>query len=114
MGVAAGTLPLPVTFGLQYRLPKCCTTGVSKFPSSGFAACLRYFKTNRAFVPISITMAGRGLATVVFASGTDPQSEGDLTDGPPISTILAGLVVFLLFLWLMGSLVLWILRLFVG
>ncbi|XP_031495667.1 uncharacterized protein LOC116261176 [Nymphaea colorata] len=121
----SSSLPLPIRFGLGYRLPKCSTTGTSKFPCSGFAARLRCFKPNRACVPIRITMAGRGMTTVVFASGADPQSEGDLStskgeitrdssaDGLPIWTILAGLVVFLLLLWFVGSLVLWILRLFV-
>ncbi|KAL4186377.1 hypothetical protein AMTRI_Chr09g13810 [Amborella trichopoda] len=68
-------------------------------------------------------------AHIICALGNGPDSEGDKgksggsqiqakqeTDseaGPPLSTILAGVFVFLLFLWIVGSIVIWIFRLFI-
>ncbi|KAJ3682003.1 hypothetical protein LUZ60_014576 [Juncus effusus] len=52
----------------------------------------------------------------IFASETNPseRNENKPTDSPPLTTILAGIVVFLLFAWLLGSIALWIFSLIVN
>ncbi|RCV46750.1 hypothetical protein SETIT_9G556200v2 [Setaria italica] len=48
----------------------------------------------------------------LFASGRDDNSSSP--DGPPVLTILAGVIVFLLVLWVIGSIVTWIVGLVFG
>ncbi|XP_058225171.1 uncharacterized protein LOC131334253 isoform X2 [Rhododendron vialii] len=60
---------------------------------------------------------------VVFASNTNPPDQGSLKGksdgaatsdghhGPPFLTILAGVVVFLVLFWIIGSIVTWLLSL---
>ncbi|KAF7138211.1 hypothetical protein RHSIM_Rhsim07G0049900 [Rhododendron simsii] len=60
---------------------------------------------------------------VVFASNTNPPDQGPLKgksdgaatsdgrQGPPFLTILAGVVVFLIVFWIIGSIVTWLLSL---
>ncbi|CAD6201734.1 unnamed protein product [Miscanthus lutarioriparius] len=54
----------------------------------------------------------------LFASGRDSPSSGDdgssSPDGPPVLTIVAGVIVFLLVLWVIGSIVTWIVGLVFG
>ena len=42
------------------------------------------------------------------------KSNSSGSNNPPLATILAGIVVFLLFLWLVGSIALWIVGLIVN
>lgn len=57
--------------------------------------------------------------TIAFASNNDDPVRGDSKEeksdaqGPPFLTILAGLVVFLLVFWLLGSIVTWLFGLIV-
>ncbi|CAL9094908.1 unnamed protein product [Musa textilis] len=60
---------------------------------------------------------------IVFASdssNTEPtanekvDNSSNVGDGPPLPTILAGVVVFLLFCWAVGSIVLWLVGLIVN
>lgn len=54
------------------------------------------------------------------SSNTEPtanekvDSSSNVGDGPPLPTILAGVVVFLLFCWAVGSIVLWLVGLIVN
>ncbi|KAL6589723.1 hypothetical protein ACP70R_050248 [Stipagrostis hirtigluma subsp. patula] len=58
----------------------------------------------------------------LFASERDSPSTGtkqssssdDSSDGPPVLTILAGVIVFLLVLWVLGSIITWIVGLAFG
>ncbi|OEL22052.1 hypothetical protein BAE44_0016932 [Dichanthelium oligosanthes] len=56
----------------------------------------------------------------LFASGRDSPSTGtkqgssSSPDGPPVLTILAGVIVFLLVLWVIGSIFTWIVGLVFG
>ncbi|KAL6645415.1 hypothetical protein ACP70R_017023 [Stipagrostis hirtigluma subsp. patula] len=58
----------------------------------------------------------------LFASERDSPSTGskqssssdDSSDGPPVLTILAGVIVFLLVLWVIGSIIIWIVGLAFG
>ncbi|KAL3815027.1 hypothetical protein ACJIZ3_016295 [Penstemon smallii] len=52
----------------------------------------------------------------VFASNTNPpegSDEAKTAQGPPFLTILAGLVVFLVMFWIIGSIVTWLIGLIV-
>jgi hypothetical protein len=48
----------------------------------------------------------------LFASGRDDNSSSP--DGPPVLTILAGVIVFLLVIWVIGSTITWIVGLVFG
>lgn len=54
----------------------------------------------------------------LFASGRGSPSSSDdgssSPDGPPVLTIVAGVIVFLLVLWVVGSIVTWIVGLVLG
>jgi hypothetical protein len=54
----------------------------------------------------------------LFASGRDSPSSGDdgssSPDGPPVLTIVAGVIVILLVLWVIGSIATWIVGLVFG
>ena len=67
----------------------------------------------------------RGLSKVSASSANSPpnpnadkgkvtSSSSSVADGPPLATILAGVVVFLLFCWVVGSIIMWIVGLIVN
>lgn len=67
----------------------------------------------------------RGLSKVCASSVNPPpnpdadkgkatSSSSSVADGPPLATILAGVVVFLLFCWVVGSIIMWIVGLIVN
>ncbi|KAJ1298979.1 hypothetical protein BS78_01G496000 [Paspalum vaginatum] len=73
---------------------------------------------------ISLWTEHKGQPLFASASGRDSPSTGakrtgsgdssSSPDGPPVLTILAGLIVFLLVLWVIGSVITWIVGLAFG
>ncbi|KAL3516609.1 hypothetical protein ACH5RR_023511 [Cinchona calisaya] len=66
----------------------------------------------------SITLELRQKILPAYASKTNPSegSEGtsrETAQGPPFLTILAGFLVFLVICWIIGSIVMWLISLFV-
>ncbi|KAG1355267.1 hypothetical protein COCNU_07G013790 [Cocos nucifera] len=63
-------------------------------------------------VPIVLSSGASNLETI--SKGKADESSSDVADSPPLLTILAGLVVFLLVCWVVGSIAMWLIGLIVN
>ncbi|XP_006649321.1 uncharacterized protein LOC102703193 [Oryza brachyantha] len=100
--------------------PRRLLPAVSVVPPRAARVVLRGFRlpdpAARSFLGFqkSVSLQKEHQKQVLFASDRDSTSTGatddnlSSPDGPPVLTILAGVIVFLLVLWVIGSVITWI------
>ncbi|KAL7126051.1 hypothetical protein ABFS83_14G159400 [Erythranthe nasuta] len=115
---------------LPTRAPAFHSIGTLRRPSATVHAPSLVFVTSgrhcrRAHLNFRFQNEGRVQVknrwAAVFASNTNPSDESKTSDeaaaaapGPPLLTILAGLVVFLIICWFVGSIAMWLIGLIVN
>ncbi|MQM20704.1 hypothetical protein Taro_053728 [Colocasia esculenta] len=89
---------------------------ISAFPASRRTRSNRFsfFRDTRYAADLHLK---RRIATIASSNGDSSKNDSNITSstgGPPLLTILAGVLVFLLVSWVVGSIVLWLIGLIVN